>query len=397
MTVDTRRPTAFAVPDFTDDERARAAGFSRRRYGRFVWRQGLYALAIVGVWASSLARSMATDGTDTDVVWNITLACLAIGWVLSLPVAIVAARDERSLGLSKGVVRSLVRSLVWGIVIAVSGAAWMRQAWDVAVDGSGQLVSLVVTIPLAILVAPLLLAADSKRIDDPFTVARLRNLIRRAGVRLGSVHVKPVSPARRENAFVAGVWPTRRLVLFDTLAAGGPIFVDNAVAHELGHARMHHVLWRLGLLLSVAAVGLAATVFVLGRLPTVVLTRIELVPLHRQVIEAPVPFRAPDPSFVPLVLLLWGLFALAARPLVVAAIRRQECAADLFGVRLTRDPEGFALLLRRLALSNLADLEPGPWGRAFFATHGSILERMAWVRAEPFPPLQKPSPPPNAG
>jgi STE24 endopeptidase len=75
----------------------------------------------------------------------------------------------------------------------------------------------------------------------------------------------------------------------------------------------------------------------------------------------------------------------------------QERQADLFGVRLTRDPVGFALLLRRLALSNLADLEPSRVARLLFATHGSIPDRIAWVKAEPLPPVGEPEPPPTAG
>jgi hypothetical protein len=55
------------------------------------------------------------------------------------------------------------------------------------------------------------------------------------------------------------------------------------------------------------------------------------------------------------------------------------------------------VLLRRLALSNLADLEPSRVARLLFATHGSIPDRIAWVKAEPLPALEEPGPPPTAG
>ena len=108
------------------------------------------------------------------------------------------------------------------------------------------------------------------------------------------------------------------------------------------------------------------------------------------------PFRAPDPTYVPLVLLLWGALGIALRPILVGFIRNQERDADLFGVRLTRDPLGFSLLLQRLALSNLADLEPTGIARLLFATHGSIPDRIAWVRAEPLPSVEDPPPPKDA-
>jgi STE24 endopeptidase len=108
-------------------------------------------------------------------------------------------------------------------------------------------------------------------------------------------------------------------------------------------------------------------------------------------------FRAPDPTYVPLILLLWGALGILLRPILVGFIRKQERDADLFGVRVTRDPLGFSLLLQRLALSNMADLDPSRVSRLLFATHGSIPDRIAWVRAEALPPLEEPPPPPTAG
>jgi STE24 endopeptidase len=215
-------------------------------------------------------------------------------------------------------------------------------------------------------------------------------------VRLDGVRVRNVMRGtRRQNAFVIGVWPTRRLVVFDTLAAEGPISLDAAVAHELGHMRLHHTIKRLGVFFAVAAVVFVATVTVVDRLPVAVLS---IVPARFFGVVVPrVPFVAPDPSYVPLLLLLWGVLGIALRPIVVGYIRMQERQADLFGVRLTRDPVGFALLLRRLALSNLADLEPSRVARLLFATHGSIPDRIGWVKAEPLPPLTVPGPPSTAG
>jgi len=118
------------------------------------------------------------------------------------------------------------------------------------------------------------------------------------------------------------------------------------------------------------------------------------VPFHRGLyLPGWLPFRAPDPTYVPLVLLLWGALGIVLRPILVAFIRNQERDADLFGVRLTRDPLGFSLLLQRLALSNLAELEPGRIARWLFATHGSIPDRIEWVRAEALPPLGLPPAP----
>jgi STE24 endopeptidase len=382
---------------FSDEERARSTAFAQRRYRRWVWRQALYAVAFIGVYASGLARSMSTHGSGTEAVWNIAAACLAIGWTLSLPIAFIGSRDERDQGLSSGWRRLPIRSLAWGLFLILAGPSWVQQVWDVVLSGYGQMISTLIGLPIAILVIPFIVTASAHKIDDPLTLARMKSLITRSRVRLDGVRIhKVMRGTRRQNAFVIGVWPTRRLVVFDTLAADGPICLDAAVAHELGHMRLHHTIKRLALFVVVIAAVFVVTVALVDRLPEATLWRVGDVPFHRGFLSGWVPFRSPDPTYVPLVLLLWGALGILLRPILVGFIRNQERDADLFGVRLTRDPLGFSLLLQRLALSNLADLEPSRIARLLFATHGSIPDRIDWVQAEPLPPVGDPPPPNDA-
>ncbi len=173
-----------AIGRFSDEERARAAAFAQRRYRRWVWRQALYAVAFIGVYASGLARSMSTHGSGTEAVWNIAAACLGIGWALSLPIAFVGARDERDQGLSSGWRRLPIRSLVWGLFLILAGPAWVQQVWDVVLSGYGQMISTLIGLPIAILVIPFIVTASAHKIDDPPTLARMKSLIARSRVRL---------------------------------------------------------------------------------------------------------------------------------------------------------------------------------------------------------------------
>lgn len=387
---------AFIDPEkigaFSEEECARAAAFARRRYVRWVWRQALYAAAFIGVFVSGLARTMSTQSSGTQAVWNIAAVCLGIGWALSLPIAFVGARDEREQGLSHGWRRLPVRSLGWGLLIVLVGPAWMQQVWDVVVSGYAQMASTIIWLPVALLVVPFIVTASAHKVDDPPTVARMASLVRRSTVRLDGVRIRKVMQGtRRQNAFAIGVWPTRRLVVFDTLAADGPISFDAAVAHELGHMRLHHVIKRLAMFIVVFGAVFVATVTVVDRLPDVFLRLGDL--CFTFISPGCQAFPAPDPTYVPFILLLWGVLGIVLRPILVAFIRNQERDADLFGVRVTRDPLGFSLLLQRLALSNMADLDPSRISRLLFATHGSIPDRIAWVRAEPLPPLEEPEPP----
>ena len=84
-------------------------------------------------------------------------------------------------------------------------------------------------------------------------------LAERAGVRVGEVY--EVDASRRTtavNAYVTGLGPTKRVVLFDTLLRDFPAAeVNLVVAHELGHVRFRDVARGMGLLAVVAPVGAA--------------------------------------------------------------------------------------------------------------------------------------------
>ena len=52
----------------------------------------------------------------------------------------------------------------------------------------------------------------------------------------------------------------------------------------------------------------------------------------------------------------------------------------MHSLELTRDPQTFVESQRRLALSNLSDLDPHPLAYALFASHPTTTERLAMVR-----------------
>src|SRR5690606_19427186 len=88
---------------------------------------------------------------------------------------------------------------------------------------------------------------------------RVRQVADRAGVEVGRVEVADESRrSRRDNAYVAGLGPTRRIVLFDTLLDTPPELVEQVVAHELGHVRRRHLRRQIPVLAIVSLVVLAA-------------------------------------------------------------------------------------------------------------------------------------------
>lgn len=187
------------------------------------------------------------------------------------------------------------------------------------------------------------------------------------------------------NAYVSGFGSTRRIVVYDTLVAKAPpAEVELVVAHELGHAERRDVLF--GTLTG--ALALAATMPLLWLL-------LSWPPLLRRAGVV----GAGDPRSVALLLFLVAALTLLAQPLTNLISRRVEARADVHSLDLTRDPETFVEVERRLATTNLSNLEPGPLVYGLFFTHPSTPERIAlartWAREHglPEPPDLRPAGP----
>ncbi len=196
----------------------------------------------------------------------------------------------------------------------------------------------------------------------------LLDLARRDAVPVKDVLVADASRRTRAvNAYVSGLGPTRRIVVFDTLLErADPAEVRSVVAHELGHARDGDVVTGtvLGALGAAAAVVAA---YLIGSWPALP---------HRAGADS-----VADPRSVGLLLALATLAGLIAGPAQNALSRRIEARADAHALALTDDPATFEAMEARLALTNLADPDPPRWEHLLFASHPATVERMAAARA----------------
>jgi STE24 endopeptidase len=88
-----------------------------------------------------------------------------------------------------------------------------------------------------------------------------------------------------------------------------------------------------------------------------------------------------NPRIVPFVLLLATCVELAAAPLGAGISRRWEREADEISLELTADPQTFETTHRKLALANLADLDPPRLVYLVLFSHPTPPERIAVARA----------------
>jgi STE24 endopeptidase len=247
-------------------------------------------------------------------------------------------------------------------VLAAGGAAILMglirrfpRHWWLPTSGAVVALSAVFLFLSPIVIEPLFNRFEPLR--DRALAAEIEESAQTLGVRVEDVLVADASRRTTTgNAYVSGLGPSKRVVLYDTLLDGR--FTDGEIraiaAHELAHVARAH-LWK----------GLAW--FALLAVPAVFL--IAAVTERRGGLD--------DPANVPLALALAAVFFLATLPLQNLASRRYEAEADWLALVATQDPESAARLDRRLVTTNLGDPQPPAWFYALFSTHPSAMERIA--------------------
>ncbi len=157
------------------------------------------------------------------------------------------------------------------------------------------------------------------------------------------------------NAYVAGLGPTKRVVLFDTLLDRyNRDEIRLVVAHELAHVR-HRDVPRMVAYAAVIAPALALAV--------------------QRLSWALSPERG-TPATLPVLALAAGLVSGPIGLVGNRLSRAIERRADQFALELAGAPEAFVSFERTIALQNLADLEPPRWVSRLLATHPPTAERI---------------------
>jgi Zn-dependent protease with chaperone function len=296
---------------------------------------------------------------------------LALGiTLLSLPVSALARRRAIAVGLitqswSGWAVDLVKQAAIESVLAAGAGAAttaltrrYPRGWWLPAAGGSVALGTLLGAL------APVVL--DPLFNDfEPLPEGELRSdvltLAREADVEVGEVYV--VDASRRTtgaNAYVTGLGPTKRVVLFDTLIDRySRDEVRVVVAHELAHVRHRDVLR------GVAYAGLVAPAAALA---------------VQRLSWALSPHRG-TPAALPGLALAAALVAAPTALVGNRLSRALERRADEYSLELSRSPDAFVSFERAIALQNVADLKPPRWVSSLLATHPPTLERIGMAIA----------------
>lgn len=305
---------------------------------------------------------------------GLTAAGLVLGLrAASLPVAALARRRARAVGLVTQSWAGWALDLAKASAIAASlaagaGAAGLavirrhpRGWWFPAAAGSVGLGALLGAL------APVVLDPifnDFTPLPEGELRSDVLSLARAAGVEVGQVYT--VDASRRTtgaNAYVTGLGPTKRVVLFDTLIERySPEEVRVVLAHELSHVRHRDVLRGL----AYAALVAPAAALAIQRVSWAISP-------HRE-----------TPAALPGLALAAALVSAPVGLIGNWLSRAVERRADADSLDLSGAPEAFISFERAIALQNVIDVAPPRWLSALVASHPPTLERigaaLAWQR-----------------
>ena len=201
-------------------------------------------------------------------------------------------------------------------------------------------------------------------LQDQVLRQKLLDLASRAGITGGRVYqVNKSKQTKVMNAYVNGIGPTARIVMWDTLLA--KLNHDEVLAvmgHEMGHYVRKDVWKVLGFSLAFSFLGLI---------------------VGQRIIDRGVARRgyasAGDPAALPYVLLVFFALAFVGTPVGAAFSRYGERQADVFGLELTHLNEPMATAFRKLAEDSKIDPSPHPFIKYWLYTHPPIAERIPFA------------------
>jgi STE24 endopeptidase len=288
----------------------------------------------------------------------------------TLPTRLIAHERAVDAGLSSQSLGpwlwDVARSTGIAAVLTAAGAALLmalirripRHWWLPAAALAGGLAVVFVWI------APVVLAPIFNRFEALPEGSRARTEVlalgERAGVDIGEVY--RVDASRRVtslNAYVDGLGPTKRVVLYDNLLdEADREEVASVVAHELGHVAHDDIPRGIAYILIVAPLGMLFT----RELGTALARRAGADPAA--------------PAAIPAYLFALSLAALVLNVPGNQLSRKVEASADDFALELTGEPEALIDLQLRLARTNLSDPDPPGLYAALFMTHPPTVERI---------------------
>ena len=199
-------------------------------------------------------------------------------------------------------------------------------------------------------------------IEDDELTNRLREVLTEYGISIKGFFLQDMSKqTKKENAFLAGMGKTRRVVLSDNIVNNMTLDeLETVIAHEVGHYKHKHILKNIFILAFVQVV----LFYALHRLMPLISPEFLSSATHNLI-------------DLPLFLLLMSLLStLFISPFSNALSRYYEKQADTIALEATQNPQAFKTAMAGLANRNLSNAYPTTWMKILYYSHPPVGERL---------------------
>jgi STE24 endopeptidase len=357
------------------------------RTGNLLWLadQVWTLLVFVLILSTGFAATLRSWARRTGRNWFFTIAAY---WILFTLVGLVADlplgyyRDfvrPHQYGLSNQTLQKWVTDLLTTVVVtSIVGALiiWVPYLLLKKSPRRWWLYSGLALVPFVIvanLVAPIWVAPLYNRFEPMHDKALETSILAqasRAGIEGSRVfEVNKSVDTNTLNAYVAGLFNTRRIVIWDTtirrMTRPELLFV---MGHEMGHYVLNHV-WKL---VALSVVSLIVSLYAAYRLSGAIIRRY----------GSRMGFASlSDVASMPLLFALLTAVNLAITPVQFAVVRHYEHEADRFGLEITRFNHSAATAFVKLQTDALAIPLPGLLFQMWHGTHPTLGDRIDFANS----------------
>ncbi len=230
--------------------------------------------------------------------------------------------------------------------------------------------------PLAvfmIIIAPVVISPLFNKYEplkDKQLESEILQLAGKAGIEGSDVfQVNASKQSTKINAYVTGLFATKRIVLYDNMIENFETDeIKFVMGHEMGHYVMNHV-WK-GLLIAIVFIGLA--MWITSRTVQPIINRFK----HRFGFES-----LSDIASLPLIMIMLSIMGFLFNPVSNGFSRHMERQSDKYGMDISEvSGETAAVAFDKLSAFNLSDPDPHPIIEFWFYSHPALNKRIEFVR-----------------
>ena len=324
---------------------------------------------------SGLSYWLAHIHVGNSIIWTFLLYVVSFQTlvvVLTFPLAFYTSYShEHKWNFSNHTVKSWlwerVKSLLVGLVIMIILLGllfWIMaispQGWWLYAGLAMALVSVIFATLFPVVVFPIFnkyTPVQNKELTDA-----LEKILLKAGLKSSGFFMEDMSrQTKKENAFLAGLGKTRRVVLGDNLIENMSIpEIESIIAHEVGHYKYKHI-WK------------SITVGTLQQLIIFFILNLVMTSTFPQFLSS----TEWNLSLFPVFIILMGATAgFLFGPLSNALSRFFERQADRISLEMIKDKKAFMTAMAGLASRNLINAYPEWWVKLLYYSHPTIAERL---------------------